>query len=334
VQQLRITSLAPSTLFWALTVWSIGCASASSLQPSHTAIRATTPAPPLAPRRPSRRYEIIDARVDVKGRVVTVESPRAAIDSRVDTLAREVSPGGIPVAGTPLRLVYAADDGAPNAAERRTLVAVEIGSGLAARRAFCVENIAGGTTEFYGPDGRPMDRALLRYPLGFVRITSGFEPARRHPVLKKHKPHLGVDFAAPRGTPVLAVGDGEVLEAGWRGGFGRLVRIAHGNGIESGYAHLDGFARGVAAGRVVRRGDVIGYVGRTGLATGPHLHFSLRRDGVFVDPLATELPERDRLASAPLRALVATAVDVETALALSDADPTRFASLSASASSH
>ena len=131
---------------------------------------------------------------------------------------------------------------------------------------------------------------FLRYPLKFTRISSVFTHARFHPVLKRKRRHNGVDFAAPRGTPVRAVANGKVTHAGWMRGFGRLVRINHPGPHGTEYAHLHKIAKGVEVGAQVKRGQVIGTVGSTGLATGPHLHFGLFENGKYVNPLGKKLP--------------------------------------------
>ena len=134
------------------------------------------------------------------------------------------------------------------------------------------------------------DQPFLRYPLRFTRISSVFTHARFHPVLKKKRPHNGVDFAAPRGTPVRAVANGKVTRAGRIHGFGRIVRIDHPGPYGTEYAHLHKIAKGVRVGARVKRGQVIGTVGSTGLATGPHLHFGLFKNGKYVNPLGKNLP--------------------------------------------
>jgi murein DD-endopeptidase MepM/ murein hydrolase activator NlpD len=133
-------------------------------------------------------------------------------------------------------------------------------------------------------------RPFLRYPLQFTRISSVFTDARMHPILQRVRPHHGVDFAAPLGTPVRAVAGGKAIYTGWNGSFGNLVRIDHPGPYDSLYAHLQRVAKGLKIGVAVKRGQVIGYVGATGLATGPHLHFALFRDGKYINPLTTKLP--------------------------------------------
>jgi len=142
-----------------------------------------------------------------------------------------------------------------------------------------------GRGAYYRPSGTPLSRRFLRYPLQFTKITSAFSHTRLHPILQVARPHLGVDFAAPYGTPVRAVASGTVGLAGWSRQLGRQIRVDHDSGVASSYAHLARFAPGIAPGESVERGQVIGYVGSSGLATGPHLHFAFHRNGKYVDPL-------------------------------------------------
>jgi len=144
---------------------------------------------------------------------------------------------------------------------------------------------------YYDDKGRSLKRSLLRTPVAFKRISSRFSYSRLHPILGIRRPHLGVDYAAPTGTPVIAAGDGVIEFAGWNGGFGNFISINHGHGLITTYGHLAGFARGIKKGMRVREGQVIGYVGATGLATGPHLDYRIQRGGKFVDPLKlTSIP--------------------------------------------
>jgi murein DD-endopeptidase MepM/ murein hydrolase activator NlpD len=138
---------------------------------------------------------------------------------------------------------------------------------------------------FYDEKGRSLRRFVLASPLRFApRVTSGFSRNRLHPVYRTYRAHLGVDYAAATGTPVVAVANGVVVSAGWAGGGGRQVRIRHATGLESFYLHLSSFAGGIRAGAHVDQGQLIGRVGATGTATGPHLDYRLRKNGVFVDP--------------------------------------------------
>ncbi len=141
----------------------------------------------------------------------------------------------------------------------------------------------GGRPAFYDAEGNSLRRAFLRAPVQFRRISSSFARARRHPVLGITRRHQGTDYAAAPGTPVMAAGDGVVIRAGRAGGYGNLVELRHRNGIITRYGHLRGFARGIRSGRRVEQGQVIGYVGSTGLASGPHLHYEFRVNGMAKD---------------------------------------------------
>jgi murein DD-endopeptidase MepM/ murein hydrolase activator NlpD len=142
--------------------------------------------------------------------------------------------------------------------------------------------------EYYTPAGIPLRKTFLRSPLKFSRISSRFSRARLHPILKTVRPHLGVDFAAPTGTPVRAAADGVVVGAGWSGGYGRVVRLRHARGMETLYGHLSRID--VKRRQRVEQGERIGSVGMTGLATGPHLDYRTIRSGVFVNPLTIQPP--------------------------------------------
>lgn len=139
---------------------------------------------------------------------------------------------------------------------------------------------------YYDAEGRPLKKLFLRSPMKFTRITSGFTHRRFHPVLKRYRPHLGVDYGAPTGTPVHVTANGVVEFAAHSGGSGNLVKVRHPNGYLTAYLHLSRFASGVTPGARVQQGDVIGYVGSTGLATGPHLDYRVQVSGEWIDPLS------------------------------------------------
>ncbi|MDQ3427999.1 MAG: peptidoglycan DD-metalloendopeptidase family protein, partial [Gemmatimonadota bacterium] len=147
----------------------------------------------------------------------------------------------------------------------------------------------GGRPAFYDAAGNSLRRAFLRAPVQFRRISSSFARARRHPVLGITRKHQGTDYAAAPGTPVMAAGDGVVLRAGRAGGYGNLIELRHRNGIITRYGHLRGFARGIRSGSRVQQGQTIGYVGSTGLASGPHLHYEFRVNGIAKDSRRVEL---------------------------------------------
>jgi murein DD-endopeptidase MepM/ murein hydrolase activator NlpD len=147
-----------------------------------------------------------------------------------------------------------------------------------------------GKSGYFTPEGKSLQKQFLRSPLKFKRISSKFTYKRFHPVLKRYRPHLGVDYVAPRGTPVHAAGDGKVIFAGRKGGNGNFVKIRHNQIYMTGYLHLSRIARGIRSGKRVKQGQVIGYVGKTGLATGPHLCYRFYKYGKFVNPLTVKFP--------------------------------------------
>ncbi len=155
-----------------------------------------------------------------------------------------------------------------------------------------------GREDYYTPEGESLKKGFLRSPLEFSRVTSSFSNSRKHPVYGFHRAHTGVDFGAPTGTRVKATGDATVVFAGRKGGYGNLVILRHPNGYETYYAHLSGFASGIHAGRTVSQGQVIAYVGSTGTATGPHLHYEVRIAGRPQNPMAIKLPGSPPLAAA------------------------------------
>lgn len=136
----------------------------------------------------------------------------------------------------------------------------------------------------YDGEGRPLRKLFLKSPLRYTRVTSGFSTRRFHPVLKSYRPHYGVDYGAPVGTPVRVTGSGVVASAGWDGGGGKTIKVRHPNGYITAYLHLSRFAKGISSGTRVSQGDVIGYVGSTGLATGPHLDYRMQKNGRWFDP--------------------------------------------------
>jgi Membrane proteins related to metalloendopeptidases len=144
---------------------------------------------------------------------------------------------------------------------------------------------ADGRAGYYARNGSPLHKQFLRAPLQFSRITSGFSKSRYHPLLHYFRPHHGVDYGAPAGTPVMTTADGVVAAATYNHGKGNYVRVRHGSRIETSYLHLSRFAKGIKPGRTVTQGEVIGYVGATGLATGPHLDYRVSDNGMWLDPL-------------------------------------------------
>ncbi len=185
----------------------------------------------------------------------------------------------------------------------------------------------GGRREYFDVDAEALRGVFLRYPVPF-RITSGFSSRRYHPVLKRNRPHLGIDYGAPHGTPVKATAAGTVVRAGTWGTFGRIVEIRHVKSFSTRYAHLSSIARGVTVGAFVQQGQVIGRVGSSGLATGPHLHYEFLQGGKHRNPATVDLPSAERLEEEYLESF---RVERDEALALLDAVPLPVPSLAAAA---
>jgi murein DD-endopeptidase MepM/ murein hydrolase activator NlpD len=167
---------------------------------------------------------------------------------------------------------------------------------------------------YYDSEGRPLQKLFLRSPLRFSRITSRFTGRRFHPVLKTYRPHYGVDYGAPTGTPVRATANGVVRFAGWDRGGGKTIKVRHPNGYLTAYLHLSRFASGIGAGRRVSQGEVIGYVGSTGLATGPHLDYRIQRDGKWINPLTLDNKPAEPIADEQLPAFLAWRDELRVAL--------------------
>jgi murein DD-endopeptidase MepM/ murein hydrolase activator NlpD len=150
-----------------------------------------------------------------------------------------------------------------------------------------------GKKSYYNPTGKSVKKVFLKSPLNYRRISSRFSYRRFHPIFKRYQPHLGVDYAAPRGTPVVASGDGRVIYAGWKRGFGKIVEIRHPNGFITSYGHLSRFAKGIRKWTKVKQKQLIGYVGNTGASTGPHLDYRVKANGRYVNPLRMVAPPVD-----------------------------------------
>lgn len=186
-----------------------------------------------------------------------------------------------------------------------------------------------GFETYFEPNGQSIRKALLKTPIDGARMSSGYG-ARKHPVLGYNRMHKGVDFAAPRGTPIYAAGDGVVVRANWFSSFGNYVKIRHGNGYETAYAHMNGFAKGIKAGTRVKQGQTIGYVGTTGRSTGPHLHYEIHANGQAVNPNGVNLPIGDKLKGNDLKRFTAAMGQIKQRYAKLVKDSSTFASLGSS----
>lgn len=168
----------------------------------------------------------------------------------------------------------------------------------------------GTTNHYWNEKGESMRKSFLKAPLKFSRISSGFSYARRHPITRIVRPHTGVDYAAPKGTPVMSIGDGVVIEKGYKGGGGNTVKIRHNSVYTTAYLHLSKYGAGIAAGTRVSQGQVIGYVGSTGASTGPHLDFRVWKNGTPINPLKMESPPAEPVAKEHMQQFEACKADV------------------------
>jgi murein DD-endopeptidase MepM/ murein hydrolase activator NlpD len=205
----------------------------------------------------------------------------------------------------------------------RILAADFVNSG-ALHRAVYYQSAEGGLADYFAPDGRSMRRQFLRAPLDFTRISSNFNPRRRHPILNTIRAHKGVDYAAASGTVIKAAGDGRVAFVGVKGGYGRVVVLEHGGGISTLYGHMSRFVKGIRQGQRVKQGATIGYVGSSGAATGPHLHYEYRVNGAHKNPRTVPLP-----GAAPISAAYMSDFQARSAALLARLDRVRDSAVAA-----
>jgi len=169
------------------------------------------------------------------------------------------------------------------------IIAAHFRNGSAHRRAYYYQ-APGKKADYYDDQGNSLRKQFLKSPLRYSRISSGYSKRRLHPILKIYRPHPGIDYAAPSGTPVVAVGDGRVISRRWKNGYGRFIAVRHNNRYTTTYGHLSRYGAEVKVGATVKQGQVIGYVGASGLASGPHLDFRMKKNGHFVNPLKMRFP--------------------------------------------
>ncbi|OGQ55800.1 MAG: hypothetical protein A3J24_10695 [Deltaproteobacteria bacterium RIFCSPLOWO2_02_FULL_53_8] len=171
---------------------------------------------------------------------------------------------------------------------------------------------------YYSEDGASLSRTLLKSPLRYRRVSSYFSRSRYHPILKSYRPHHGIDYSAPSGTPIEAAGSGRIVFAGWKSGYGNFIEVKHHNSYSTGYGHLSKIRSGIRKGASVEQGDVIGYVGSTGISTGPHLHYEIRQSGRVVNPLGIKSEPKQGVASADRPAFAKLSGEVARQLSLPD----------------
>lgn len=170
---------------------------------------------------------------------------------------------------------------------------------------------AQGLTDYFTPEGREMKRAFIRTPVTRARVSSHFNPKRRHPILNKVRAHTGTDFAAPHGTPIIATGDGKVMHMARKGGYGKTIILKHREGYTTLYSHLSKYKENLKKGHFVAQGDVIGYVGSTGLATGPNLHYEFRKNNIPTNPITAKLPNSMSLTKKELELFKTAAINMK-----------------------
>ena len=215
--------------------------------------------------------------------------PRQAVDDLVRIFGYDVDFQRRIASGDSLELVYTYDEEASGGAERPDILSARLTLGGEPHRVYRFQSPDDGSVDYLDEQGRSLKKFLLRKPLAEGIMRSGFG-YRRHPILGYAKLHSGVDWASPTGTPIVAAGNGTVLMADWSSGYGRRTEIQHANGYVTAYNRMSGFARGMTAGGRVRQGQVIGYVGSTGLSTGAHVHYEVILNGHFVDPMKIRMP--------------------------------------------
>jgi murein DD-endopeptidase MepM/ murein hydrolase activator NlpD len=215
--------------------------------------------------------------------------PRPVIDDLVRIYSYDVDFQRKVQPGDSFEIVFAAEDENPTDTSKADVLFASLTTGGETRKFYRYQTTDDSLVDYYDESGKSAKKFLVRKPVSDGNITSGFG-GRNHPLLGYNKMHTGVDWGSTMGTPIFAAGNGVIDKVGWEGGYGKYIRIRHANGYETAYGHMSGFARGMEQGKKVRQGQVIGYVGSTGLSTGAHLHYEILINGRFVDPMKIRLP--------------------------------------------
>jgi len=248
--------------------------------------------------------------------------PRPVIDDFIRIYSYDVAFQRKVQPGESFEVLFAGEDENPGDNSKADVLFALLTTGGETRKFYRYQTNDDNLVDYYDETGKSAKKFLVRKPVSDGNITSGFG-GRNHPLLGYDKMHTGVDWGSSTGTPVFAAGNGVIDKVGWEGGYGKYIRIRHANGYETAYGHMSAFARGMEAGMKVRQGQVIGYVGSTGLSTGAHLHFEILINGRFVDPMKVRLP-RGRVLEG---ALLATFDQERTRLdtLMTRATPSRYA---------
>ncbi len=221
--------------------------------------------------------------------------PRPIIDELIRIYSYDVDFQRKVQPGDSFEVLYAGEEETPGADSRNDVLFAALTVGGEAKKFYRFQSPDDGLVDYYDEAGKSAKKFLVRKPVVAGIMRSGFG-LRRHPILGYSKMHTGVDWAAPTGTPIYAAGNGVVEKAGWESGYGKFIMVRHNNGYETAYGHMSAYARGVDEGKRVRQGQVIGFVGSTGLSTGSHVHYEIRVNGRFVDPMRIKLPRGRELA--------------------------------------
>jgi murein DD-endopeptidase MepM/ murein hydrolase activator NlpD len=215
--------------------------------------------------------------------------PRAVVDELIRIYSYDVDFQRKAQAGDSIAVLYAGEGETPSADAKNEVLYAALTLGGETKKFYRYQSSDDGVVDYYDETGKSAKKFLVRKPVGDGIMRSGFG-ARKHPVLGYVRAHTGVDWAAPVGTPIYASGNGTIEKMGWEGGYGRYIRMRHANGYETAYGHMSAFAKGIDVGKTVRQGQIIGFVGSTGLSTGPHLHYEIIINTRFVDPMKVKLP--------------------------------------------
>jgi murein DD-endopeptidase MepM/ murein hydrolase activator NlpD len=215
--------------------------------------------------------------------------PRAVVDELIRIYSYDVDFQRKAQAGDSFAVLYAGEGETPSADPKNEVLYAALTVGGETKKFYRYQSPDDGVVDYYDETGKSAKKFLVRKPVGDGIMRSGFG-ARKHPVLGYVRAHTGVDWAAPLGTPIYASGNGTIEKMGWEGGYGRYIRMRHANGYETAYGHMSAFAKGIDVGKTVRQGQIIGFVGSTGLSTGPHLHYEIIINTRFVDPMKVRLP--------------------------------------------